>query len=113
MVQYLDGTFKVVKQPFYQLLSIHCFFKNEDCMKQFPLCFVIMSGKSSKDYTAVLKAVTEILPATPSVSSFVVDFEAGLWKGIRSVFNDTGLCIPFYPSFVEKGSRTRFANVVL
>lgn len=85
---YLDGTFKVVKQPFYQLLSIHCFVKNEDCMKQIPLCFVIMSGKRSKDYTAVLKAVTEILPATPSVSSFVVDFEAGLWKGIRSIFND-------------------------
>ena len=50
-------------------------------MKQIPLSFVIMSGKRSKDYTAVLKAIIEILPATPNVSSFVVNFEAGLWKG--------------------------------
>ena len=51
-------------------------------MKHIPFCFVIMSGKRSKDYIAVLKAVIEILPAVPSVSSFVVDFEAGLWKAL-------------------------------
>lgn len=85
---YIDGTFKVVKHPFYQLLSIHCFIKSEECMKQIPLCFVVMSGKRSKDYKAVLNAVLEILPAEPNVSSFVVDFEAGLWKALRSVFDD-------------------------
>lgn len=85
---YVDGTFKVVKEPFYQLLSIHCFIKSEEVMKQIPLCFVVMSGKRLKDYKAVFKAILEILPAEPNVSSFVVDFEAGIWKALRSVFND-------------------------
>ena len=47
-----------------------------------------MSGKRSKDYKAVFNAVLDILPVEPDVSSFVVDFEAGLWKALRSVFND-------------------------
>lgn len=43
---YLDGTFKVVRDPFYQLWSIHAFAKNGDEMKQVPLVFVVMSSRS-------------------------------------------------------------------
>lgn len=57
-------------------------------MKQLPFCFVIMSGQKSKDYKAVLTAILDLLPAAPNVSSFVIDFEAGLWKALRSVFDD-------------------------
>ncbi|KAK4288761.1 hypothetical protein Pmani_038232 [Petrolisthes manimaculis] len=47
-----------------------------------------MSGQKSKDYKAVLTAILDLLPAAPNVSSFVIDFEAGLWKALRSVFDD-------------------------
>ncbi|KAG1653164.1 hypothetical protein GQR58_025784 [Nymphon striatum] len=36
----------------------------------------------------VFQTVKQNLPSAPKVSSFVVDFEKGLWKGLRSVFQN-------------------------
>ena len=38
-------------------------------------------------FLAVIQAVLRFLPIQPSVERFVVDFEAGLWQGRRSVFD--------------------------
>jgi len=50
---YMDGTFKLVQELFKQLFSISAFVCSGESTKQFPLVFVIMSGKSAQDYKEV------------------------------------------------------------
>ena len=45
---YVDGTFKLCRQPFSQLFTINAFVKSGDQAKQVPLLFVVMSGRKKK-----------------------------------------------------------------
>ncbi|KAK3890532.1 hypothetical protein Pcinc_005506 [Petrolisthes cinctipes] len=58
-IWFIDGIFKVVREPFVQLVSIHSYIKFGDCTKQFPLLFVVMSQRKTTDYTAIM----ELLPS--------------------------------------------------
>ena len=62
---YIDGTFKVVRDPFVQLFSLHAFVRRDACEKQVPLAFIVMSRRTAPDYTAALQAVIDALPSPP------------------------------------------------
>jgi len=65
--RYINGTFSVVGKPFRQLLSVHCFIKGENCVKQVTLTYVLMSCCKVKDCRAVLlAAVGQVLTCTQS-----------------------------------------------
>ena len=91
-VWFVDGTFRVVREPFHQLLSIHSFFRTGDAQKQFPLLFVLMSRRRKRDYTAVFNALVELLPEAPAVEEVVVDFERAVWSALKYVLPDVEVC---------------------
>ena len=49
----LITTFKVVRRPFYQLLSVHAFVRSGSDTKQIPLVLAVMSRRRAKDYLSV------------------------------------------------------------
>ena len=85
-VWYLDATFKVVKNHFSQLFSIHAFVKHGSACNQVPLVFVLMSKRRNSNYLLVLKEIQNILHANQTVTKMVLDFEIAMWSTIPTVF---------------------------
>ncbi|XP_071160689.1 uncharacterized protein [Mytilus edulis] len=54
---FIDGTFKIVAAPFYQLLSIHAFITANNCTKSVPLAFIVMSRRCKIDYIPVSEII--------------------------------------------------------
>ena len=88
---YIDGTFKLCRQPFSQLLTVNAFVRNDDHVKQVPLVFVVMSGRKKRDYKAVLETVISLLPNQSRVIKTVLDFEKAMWSAIRQVIPNVEL----------------------
>ncbi|KAK3109010.1 hypothetical protein FSP39_021126 [Pinctada imbricata] len=82
---YIDATFKVVRAPIYQMLSVHAFIRSGSEIKQVPLAFALLSRRRTKDYIAVYKAIVRLLPHAPQVKVIVMDLEAAMWAAARRV----------------------------
>ena len=82
---YIDGTFKLCRHPFNQLMTVNAFVRTDDHAKQVPLLFVLMSGRKKSDYKKVLKRLLEILPSAPAVQQVTLDFERAVWAALRDV----------------------------
>jgi len=48
--KYVDGTFRVVREPFRQLFFVRAFVKSDRQLKQVPLAFVLMTSLRRVDY---------------------------------------------------------------
>ena len=82
---YIDGTFKLCRHPFNQLMTVNAFVRTDNYAKQVPLLFVLMSGRKNNDYKKVLKRLLEILPSAPAVQQVTLDFERAVWAALRDV----------------------------
>ncbi|XP_019628056.1 PREDICTED: mucin-17-like [Branchiostoma belcheri] len=83
---YIDGTFKIVRAPFTQVLSLHAFLQNGGNIKQVPLAFAVMSGRKKGDYRAVFSELIDALPGVINLQECVLDFESALWQVLPQLF---------------------------
>ena len=61
---YIDRTFKLVRQPFAQLLTVNEFVRSGDAAKQVPLVYVLISSRRKKDFKKVSFWITHRFWAT-------------------------------------------------
>ena len=80
---YVDGTLKVVKDPFYKLFTVHAFIKSSDKLKQVPLIYCLMSGKEKADYKGVFSTSQSLM----NPIGLVTYFESAIWGGFTETFH--------------------------
>lgn len=81
---FIDGTFKVVRAPFYQILSIHSFVRSGEECKMIPLVFCLMSRRRQKDYIKISQSITGMLQQQ-ELKCVVVDFKIAMWGAVKKV----------------------------
>ena len=112
---YIDGTFKIVKDPVKQLLTIHILINSDNQRVSVPVCFVLMARRHKIDYCAVLAEIVRLIcqynkdrtgiADGPRVKKVMADFEIALWQSLRKLSVDVFFC----SDLILKGCYFHFA----
>ena len=115
----VDGTFKIVKGPFYQLVSLHCLINAGHRSVSVPCGYIIMSGKSQKDYVGVFKKLKEFMEQdgrTWNLKTAMVDYELALRNALKLVFDGIklqGCWFHYGQSIYRKVKKLQLENVYI
>merc|ERR1711895_40698 len=93
---YIDGTFKIVKDPIKQLVTIHVVLVYHDSKRvSIPVCFILMTRRRKCDYVMGLDFIrrqcNQYLAEynlCNNLLRIMADFEIALWQAIREVRNN-------------------------
>ncbi|CAF4144880.1 unnamed protein product [Rotaria sordida] len=109
---YLDGTFSVVPELYFQLYTIHVTYLNHIL----PAVYVLLPGKKQCLYKEMLQEIKNLAPNfdPPNV---MIDFECGSMKAIRNLFPTSNLygcffhlCQNIYRSATRFGLKTLYGE---
>jgi hypothetical protein len=78
---FMDGTFKVAPEMFFQVFSIHALVDKSAA----PLIYVLLQDKSETSYARVFQKVLQLKP-TLNPLSMMADFEKASHNAVRQVF---------------------------
>ncbi|CAF4471086.1 unnamed protein product, partial [Didymodactylos carnosus] len=109
---YLDGTFSVVPELYFQLYTIHATYLNHIV----PVVYVLLPGKTQRLYKEMLQQITNLTPNCdpPNV---MVDYERASINAIRNRFPTTNLsgcffhlCQSIYRAVLRFGLKTLYSE---
>ena len=108
---YVDGTFKIMRDPFLQLLTIHTIVFFGEQTTSIPIAFIYMSRRRKIDYLEVFREIIEIVKRNsgekPKVRKIMADFEIALWQAIRKLKSEGDL-----PDVRMKGGFFHFCQAI-
>ena len=82
---FMDGTFKIVPNLFYQLYTIH-FFHNGLLVPGF---YILLTGKTQELYEKVLEVIRELIETPRSEITFMIDLEIAAFNALRVKFPES------------------------
>ena len=87
----VDGTFKILQKPFYQLVVVHGMVNAGVNEGSKPLAYIIMTGKTEVDYTASFNELKMLIKNTSGqdcqIKTAMCDFELALRNSLKRVFD--------------------------
>jgi len=109
---YVDGTFFVVPQGFYQLIVIVIY--NEVMDAYIPACFCLASSKNENIYYEIFTYIKNfILNNCFEMTRITLDFEKGAFKGMKKAFpgaNFLGCGFHFVQALIRKCDKKGLMN---
>ncbi|CAF5025300.1 unnamed protein product, partial [Rotaria magnacalcarata] len=93
---FVDGTFKVCPEDFYQMFTLHGLYKSQ----VIPLLYGLLVGKKTTDYDHFFRQIMDDDDFDPE--TILSDFEAATIKSINSLF----------PNIVHKGCLFHFGQCI-